>query len=136
MSESKDVARTRAKAIATGALVDLMEGPLRHVVDEAGMRIPVAITAAAFQRCIVPPVGAHDQDAAGRLWGVLAVLRAYFRVHRQGQPMLFSVSIVTEGRAERQRCALKAVLGPDDVGAPCLTLMLPHEDHATKERHV
>jgi hypothetical protein len=38
---------------------------------EAGFKYPVALTAAAWAKCVAVPPGALCQDEAGRLWDVL-----------------------------------------------------------------
>ena len=37
---------------------------------EAGIRWPVALTAAAWAQCVAVPAGVVCQDEAGRLWDV------------------------------------------------------------------
>jgi hypothetical protein len=41
---------------------------------EAGIRYPVALTRAVWERCIRVPPGMVCQDEAGRLWDVLFLL--------------------------------------------------------------
>jgi hypothetical protein len=57
---------SRAEAIADGVLVDVSE-----VANEAGLRFPVALTRAVWERCVAVPPGVACQDEAGRLWDVL-----------------------------------------------------------------
>jgi hypothetical protein len=61
---------TRAEAIADGVLIDVS-----GVAREAGIRYPVALTAAVWRRCVAVPPGVRCQDEAGRLWDVLWLLR-------------------------------------------------------------
>jgi hypothetical protein len=61
---------TRADAIRDGILVDVSEA-----AREAGFKWPVALTAAAWGRCVAVPPGVLCQDEAGRLWDVLTMLR-------------------------------------------------------------
>ncbi len=53
---------TRANAIADGALIDVSA-----VAREAGITYPVALTSAAWGRCVTVPPGVECQDEAGRL---------------------------------------------------------------------
>ena len=61
---------TRAEAVADGVLIDVSP-----VAREAGITYPVALTCAAWDRCVAVPPGVECQDEAGRLWDVLWVLR-------------------------------------------------------------
>jgi hypothetical protein len=61
---------TRADAIRDGVLIDVSA-----VAREAGIRYPVALTRAAWERCVAVPPGVRCQDEAGRLWNVLFLLR-------------------------------------------------------------
>lgn len=113
---------TRAQAIADGVLVDVSQ-----LASEAGFRIPVAMTHAAW--CESVEVTERDlcQDETGRLWDVLAVLR--FEAARAGHKSLlyFEVYVSKEGKPPRP-VRLKAHCGPGDDGEPVLTVMLPDED--------
>ena len=44
------------------------------VAWEAGIRYPVALTRAVWERCVAVPAGVLCQDEAGRLWDVLWML--------------------------------------------------------------
>ena len=57
---------TRAQAIEDGVLIDVSA-----VACEAGIAYPVALTSAAWGRCVAVPPGVECQDEAGRLWDVL-----------------------------------------------------------------
>ena len=61
---------TRAEAICDGVLIDVSA-----VAREAGIRYPVALTRAVWQRCVAVPPGVLCQDEAGRLWDVVYLLR-------------------------------------------------------------
>jgi hypothetical protein len=68
MFEEADLihAYPRADALRDGELIDV-SAPAR----EAGIRWPVALTRAAWVRCVTVPPGVACQDEAGRLWDVL-----------------------------------------------------------------
>ena len=57
---------TRADALRDGVLIDVSA-----VAREAGIRYPVALTQAVWERCVAVPPGVRCQDEAGRLWDVL-----------------------------------------------------------------
>ena len=121
---------TRAQALADGVLVDA--GAL---AQEAGFRLPVAITAAAWDDCV-----AWSQDdscrqvhqcESGRLWDVL-----FMAVHaiRTGagtaSRMPFGLNRVPRDGCsqEAEAVRLKLVVGPGDDGEPVVTILLPEED--------
>jgi len=56
---------SRADAIADGVLVDVST-----VAREAGIKFPVALTRAVWERCVAVPPGVACQDQSGRLWDV------------------------------------------------------------------
>lgn len=115
---------SRADALADGVLVDA--SPLSR---QAGFKVPVALTCAAWQRCVLMPPGTEGtQDANGRLWDVLWMCRYGIQgANLAASEFQFALSVVTA--AERSELVtLKAVIGPDDDGRPCLTIMLPEED--------
>ena len=116
---------TRAEAVADGVLIDVTE-----TAREAGFRVPVAVTAAAWAEYVAVPPGVGGQDEGGRLWDVLWMMlvairkgggsagEVRYRLHvrnddRDGPPPLVE---------------LKAACGPADDGSPCVTVMLPDED--------
>jgi hypothetical protein len=72
MFEQADLihAYTRADALRDGVLIDVSA-----TAGEAGIRYPVALTRAAWERCVAVPPGVARQDEAGRLWDVVWLLR-------------------------------------------------------------
>jgi hypothetical protein len=61
---------TRADALRDGVLIDVSA-----TAREAGIRWPVALSRAVWERCVRVPLGVLCQDEAGRLWDVLWMLR-------------------------------------------------------------
>lgn len=125
---------TRAQAIEDGALVDVTA-----TAREAGLRFPVALTRAAWERCVTIPKGVRCQDEAGRLWDVLHCLhyairddiyRSYTtRNRRAGDTVRFGVHVRNDNRNRIPPLVqLKSICGPGDDGEPVLTIMLPEED--------
>lgn len=119
---------TRAQAIDDGYLIDVSE-----TAREAGFRLPVAITRAAWVDCIewtdADTKRQTYQDEAGRLWDVLSM--ASFAARRSDSSELrFQLYRVPRGgRGQRARLTtLKAVIDGGDDGQPCITIMLPDED--------
>ena len=132
---------TRAEAIADGYLVDLTTFSFRpnlNVCQEVGIKFPIAITRAAYERTIqedgaeLPPC----QDISGRMFDVVNMLRFAIRRSAGGSDVRFVVSVRNWIRRQGQRInatkqeniILKALCGPGDDGEPVITIMLPDED--------
>lgn len=145
---------SRQQAIEDGVLVQL-SGPSYQGDDwmpamcrEAGFRFPIAMTVAAFTACVSPIEGSEGsecsgetlascQDAKGRLWDVLWMLKNAIRRAASTDLINFQVYIVPNvpntpaGRRRTPRAKLtnlKAVCGPGDDGEPVITVMFPNED--------
>jgi len=118
---------TRAQAIDDGILVEVDP----TISREAGIKFPVAMTAAVYAECVKMNSRAERacNDVTGRLWDVLWMLRNACRT-AQGSTLFFTVHVVTpSGRGIKpQAVRLKAVCGPADDLSPCLTVMFPEED--------
>nr|WP_298135570.1 DUF6573 family protein [Acidiferrobacter sp.] len=101
---------------------------------DAGFRIPVALTAAAWADCDAwDPADSHrqtTQDERGRLHDVLWMAHLAARAARGGSETLFSLYRVPRGgRAITPRLVtLKLAIGPGDAGEPVITIMQPVED--------
>src|SRR4051812_40695629 len=124
MFESADLIHsyTRAQAIADGTLVDVSS-----TASEAGIRYPVAVTAAVWARCVKVPEGVVCQDEAGRLWDVLWLLSLACR-KVDGPELSFGVHVRNDNRGRMPPLVrLKAVCGPGDAAEPVITVMLPEE---------
>jgi hypothetical protein len=115
---------SRADAIRDGVLIDVSD-----TGREAGIRYPVALTAAVWERCVTVPPGVASQDEAGRLWDVLWLLACAIRRGGSGPEVRFGVHVRNDNREGTPPLVrLRAVCGPDDDGSPCITVMLPDED--------
>lgn len=127
---------TRAQAIEDGQLIDVST-----TAREAGIVWPVAMTSAAWFDCVAwdeateARKGYPGQSESGRLWDVVWMLsRAIRGALRRGmdtrQPLFYElVRTPREGRGVKPRLVrLKFIIGPDDTGRPCITVMLPSED--------
>ncbi|MDQ8707587.1 hypothetical protein RCO28_34715 [Streptomyces sp. LHD-70] len=121
---------TRAQAIADGALVE----PPTGIVREAGFRVPLAFTAAAWADCVAWTSEDNKtqtlQDETGRLWDVLWMTRfAITRSSGTGNRVTVELNRVPrDGHSQRATLArLVAEVGPGDQAEPVMTLMLPDE---------
>jgi hypothetical protein len=65
---------SRTDAVRDGVLIDVSA-----TAREARFKYPMALTAAAWARCVAVPPGVACQDEAVRLWDVLTMLR--FAIH-------------------------------------------------------
>ncbi len=128
---------TRAQAIEDGVLIDVST-----TAREAGLVWPVALTAAAWSDCVEwtdateKRKGFTGQSESGRLWDVVWMLSLAVRAAlRRGldasrEPLFYALyRTPAAGRGVMPRkVALKFVIGGDDTGRPCITVMMPGED--------
>lgn len=121
---------SRAQAFEDGALIDAGK-----LAQEAGIRWPVALTAAAWEDCVTWTAQDRSRhgvpnDETGRLWDVLFMARMGMRMSSGGTQMFFRLRRVPRtGTGKLPRLVtLKLVSGPGDDGDPVITIMLPEED--------
>jgi hypothetical protein len=119
---------TRREALADGVLVDATVGELAEVTRQH-FKIHVAMTAevhALLERAVENP-RCHN-DYRGVWHDVCSLLRTTITRSRAevSDTLLFQVRITGAGPTDLW--TLKALCGPDDEGAPCLTILLPDED--------
>ena len=120
---------SRAQALDDGVLVDVS-----GVAKEAGFRVAVAMTSAAWQNTVewteADSKRQTQQDESGRLWDVLWM--AYLAVRRgntEARKSFQLLRVPRGGRGVRPRLTtLQIDIGPGDHGEPVITIMLPHED--------
>jgi hypothetical protein len=134
---------TRAQAIADGVLVDLTtaidhQGQL--LCQQAGFKIPVAITRAAWAKTIEAggtwkTTGDGEtlelkggQSLTGRLWDVLHLLRMACGQAKENDQVHFEVSVDVNGDGRHETVRLWALCGPGDDAGPVMTVMLEGED--------
>src|SRR5438270_13878847 len=84
---------TRADALRDGVLIDVTA-----TAAEAGIRWPVALTCAAWERCVAVPPGVVCQDEAGRLWDVLWLLRMAIGRGDGGRVVPFALHVRNDNR--------------------------------------
>ena len=119
---------TRAEAISDGVLVDISA-----TAREAGFRIHVAMTGAAWEDCVAWDASDSTlqagQDEAGRLWDVAWMASLAARRGRGDQVEFELLRVPRGGRGRSpQRVVLSLHIGPGDTGEPVMTVMLPGED--------
>lgn len=102
---------------------------ITETAQEAGLRFPTAITAAAWSKYVVVPDGVTCQDENGRLWDIVWMLRWAIAQQRVDGPMIhFQLYVNNDEEQAPRLVTLKAIVGPGDDPSPVLTIMLPHED--------
>jgi hypothetical protein len=116
---------TRADAIRDGVLIDVT-----GTATAAGFRYPLALTAAAWARCVAVPSGIQCQEESARLWDVLTMLHVAIRRSSGAvSELFFGVHVRNDNREGIPPLVrLKALCGPGDEGEPVVTVMLPDED--------
>ena len=112
---------SREQAIRDGVLVDVSP-----VAQEAGFKIPVALTGTLWARLEPSEAdNARGQSVEGRLWDVLNVLR-YCAVNSESDTLNFEVVVAEEGK--QNTLHLKSVIGPGDTPSAVVTISFEHED--------
>lgn len=119
---------SRAEAIADGVLIDVTEA-----AQEAGFKVPVAITHAVWVDCVewaMDAGKAAEQDESGRLWDVLWMGYHACMNPGEGQRRDFQLYRVRQDACENgpSLVTLSIHIGPGDNAEPVITIMLPDED--------
>lgn len=113
---------TRTQAIADGVLWDLSADFPKLCREH--YKYPIACTATVAE-IINKAVSAGRGDHQGIIHDMLWMSRTYKRTVDEST-IIFRVKIAGAGR--KSIFDFKMVCGPDDTGAPCMTIMLPSED--------
>ena len=116
---------SRQQAIEDGVLIDVS-----NLAKEAGFKYPVAVTARVWH-WIEPPADAVGQDATGRLWDLLHVLRMEIKkgTIRKDHPIdRVDFKVIFDQGAEKPLVDFYALCGPGDNAEPVITIMMPDED--------
>lgn len=134
---------TRTQAIEDGVLVDLTtatDNKGHRLCQEAGFKVPVAITRAAWTKVIEAngawkPHGDGEilelkggQSLTGRLWDVLHMLKVTCGPAINGDRVHFQVLVDVNGDGMHEPVKLWALCGPGDDAKPVITIMLEGED--------
>ena len=123
---------TRAQAIEDGVLIDVSDTDA-DIAREAGFKIPVAMTRAAWDDCVAWDDNDSRrqtyQDLSGRLWDVLYMGSLAGRAQPDAASILYSLYRVPHGGRgiKARRVSLRMVVGPGDSGEAVITIMMPHE---------
>nr|MDT0519956.1 DUF6573 family protein [Streptomyces sp. DSM 41633] len=120
---------SRASALADGVLVAVGD----EIAREAGFRVPVALTAAAWADCVAWTDEDNRQtyqDESGRLWDVLRMTHHAIRRSDDGRSCRVELyRVPRDGEShESEQARLIATCGPGDDMEPVLTISLPGED--------
>lgn len=116
---------TRSQALADGGLVDVTD-----TAKEAGFKIPVALTAAAWGDCVAWGGKQENacQDESGRLWDVLYMAAMAAIGNRRRRQVPYSLHRVPRWGSRAELVQLVMHIGPGDEGEPVITIMQPGED--------
>tara|TARA_B100000678_G_scaffold291172_1_gene306654 strand:- start:2414 stop:2809 length:396 start_codon:yes stop_codon:yes gene_type:complete len=120
---------TRSDAIADGGLIEVSED-----AKEAGFKVPVALTTAAWHELVAWDQAARPhgplQDEAGRLWDVLSLAIHAARKERDSNQVEYTVRVMEPLENGPRVVPKRAVMhiGPGDNLEPVITIMLPGED--------
>jgi hypothetical protein len=115
---------SRTQALADGVLVDCST-----LAREVGIRVPVAMTHAAWAQCVAmtPAAERAGNDESGRAWDVVWTLSIALCAWREGVTEVpFEVRCVTTSTCPSVM-RLRAVIGPGDTADTVITVMLPGE---------
>jgi hypothetical protein len=113
---------TRQNAIEDGTLIDVSS-----VGKETGIKFPLAMTRAVWERYVEIPKGVMGQDLQGRLWDIVWMLKMGIFRSRGGDIVNFQIYVRNSaGRPKLE--TLKSICGPGDNAEPVITIMLPDED--------
>ncbi len=113
---------TRKEALEDGVLIDVSK-----VAQEAGIKYPTAVTSTVWGDFVRVPEGVVTQDEQGRLWDIIWLLRLAIQ-QSHGENTVHFYLHCRNSDHQVKRFLLKAVCGPDDDAAPCITVMMPDED--------
>lgn len=113
---------TRTQAIEDGVLVDVSE-----TAAELGFRLPVAVTAAVWTRCVDWESEEAGQDEKGRLWDVLWLARLAARAAKDRSEVVYPLRVV-QASGQVEHLTLHLTIGPGDNGEAVMTILLPGED--------
>jgi hypothetical protein len=116
---------TRAQAVADGVQVEVTK-----TAQEAGIKFPMFLTRAVFEKFVALPEGVTGQDEAGRLWDVVWMTRFAIMRARPGVDRIPVAFYVRNDNRAARLVKLIATCGALDIDdpQPAITLMMPDED--------
>ena len=116
---------TRAQAVADGVQVEVTK-----TAQEAGIKDPLFLTRAVFDKYVAVPPGATGQDEAGRLWDVVWMARFAILRARPGVDRIPVALYVRNDNRAARLVKLIATCGALDIDdpQPAITILMPDED--------
>jgi hypothetical protein len=98
--------------------------------QEAGIKFPMFLTRAVFDKYVAVPTDVTGQDEAGRLWDVVWLTRFAIIRARPGCDRLPVALYVRNDNHRAKLVKLIATCGALDIDdkSPAITVMLPEED--------
>jgi hypothetical protein len=116
---------TRAQAVADGVQVEVTK-----TAQEAGIKFPMFLTRAVFDKYVAVPPDVTGQDEAGRLWDVVWMTRFAILRARPGCDRIPVAFYVRNDNRAARLVKLIATCGALDIDdpQPAITLMMPDED--------
>jgi hypothetical protein len=114
-------AYTRAQAVADGVQVDVTK-----TAQEAGIKFPLFLTRAVFDKYVAVPPDVTGQDEAGRLWDAVWMTRFAILRARPGCDRLPVALYVRNDNHRAKLVKLIAQCGPLDMDdpQPAITLLM------------
>src|ERR1017187_10507563 len=118
-------AYTRAQAVADGVQVAVTK-----TAQEAGIKFPMFLTRAVFDKYVAVPPDVTGQDEAGRLWDVVWMTRFAIIRARPGCDRLPVALYIRNDDRTARLVKLIATCGPLDIDdpSPAITVMMVDED--------
>ena len=127
---------TRSQAVADGVQIEVTK-----IAQEAGIKFPMFLTRAVFDKYVAVPEGVTGQDEAGRLWDIVwmtrfGIIRSNARASVPGMVggapctrIPVALYVRNDNRFSRL-IKLVATCGPLDLDdpQPAITLMMVDED--------
>src|ERR1039457_5607399 len=104
---------SRSQAVAAGVQVDVTK-----TAQEAGIRFPMFLTRAVFDKYVAVPPDVIGRDEAGRLWDVVWLSRFAILRARPGVDRLPVALYVRNDNHRAKLVKLIATCGPVDVDDP------------------
>ena len=116
---------TRAQAVADGVQVEVTK-----TAQEAGIKFPMFMTRAVFDKYVAVPEGVTGQDEAGRLWDVVWMARFAILRARPGVDRIPVALYVRNDNRAARLVKLIATCGALDIDdpQPAITILMPDED--------
>ena len=116
---------TRAQAVADGVQVEVTK-----TAQEAGIKYPLFLTRAVFDKYVAVPPDVTGQDEAGRLWDVVWMTRFAILRSRPGCDRIPVAFYVRNDNRAARLVKLIATCGALDIDdpQPAITILMPDED--------